>query len=140
MPTKKSSKFLLTGIILAMLVGIGYIWYDNYQKEFAEPAQKELEKEMLIVEEQLALYIVQNYEDVNKIQFRKLAQTKETGYWHVTADINDDQPLNFSMTNLSPDSEPSVRYNPSKFKLTRKADGTKNLSTVEVIYSENLRE
>ncbi|WP_086312011.1 hypothetical protein A5821_003260 [Enterococcus sp. 7F3_DIV0205] len=121
---------LVLGIIITLCLVIG-------GKNYMDKQQEKETQEKQSAEQKIALYIVQNYEGVRKIEFKKLTQTNETGFWHLSADINNINKLNFSMRNLSSANKPTIRSNPDTFHLKeRSKKGDEDLMNVEVLYSE----
>ncbi len=124
-------KILTIGItIIVILVAVigGKVYMDNKkEKEQVRQAEKEL-----------ALYIVQNYEGVKKIEFNDSYVVKETGSWGVAAIINGNSILKISIEDDESLKSPTIAYNPAKFFMKKRKKDTKaNLTNVELLYSED---
>ncbi len=126
-------KILTIGItIIVILVAVigGKVYMDNKkEKEQVRQAEKEL-----------ALYIVQNYEGVKKIEFNNFHEVTETGSFRVTATINDDNILKIAIDDFKSTDTPTIGYNPEVFNPKEKLDERKNIANIKVIYSEEINE
>ncbi|MFB1052024.1 hypothetical protein [Paraliobacillus sp. JSM ZJ581] len=95
------------------------------------------------VQKDIALYIVQNYKDVKKIEFYKFNEVKGVGYtsWNVSAEVNVNNIISFSLSDLSSVKDATIRHNPKTFHLKKKdkdKDPSKNLDDVQIIYLEDV--
>lgn len=105
----------------------------NLDKKEAE-SNKETQQ-IMKAEEYMALYLVRNYEDVRSIDFHPVTQTKETGFWHGSIDINNGNTLTFSMRHLADLDDIGIRVNPETFDLNKKTTSSdENLDQVKVNY------
>lgn len=89
------------GIIALVICVIGGIvmFSLNHQKE------KTLEEKMRIEQDRMALYLVNHYEKVEKIEFTSFQQNKLTGTWTSNAIVNDEIFVTFSVQNLMTEDE-----------------------------------
>lgn len=132
---KKIWLFVVIGLLL--LVGIGGKVFVDNQKEKNE-VNEENEK-IHIAQKEIALYLVRNYKDVKKIEFHKFNEIKEIGNtsWSISVDVNEDNTISFSMSDLSKVEDATVRHNPKTFSLNKKEEElTESLEGVQIIYWE----
>ena len=120
--------------LLIFLIGficLGSITACSQSKTVEE--KRKLRKE----EEQIALYLVNHYEDVKKIKFDKFHRGGFGIADSISVIVNDDSYIKPIIFN--DDSERySVDYDPSDFHLIKKKNSTEltNLDGIEVIYYE----
>ena len=127
--------FVVIGLLL--MIGIGGKVFMDTQKGKNE-VNGESEK-MHIAQEEIALYLVRNYKDVKKIEFHKFNEIKGVGYtsWSIPVDVNEDNTISFSLSDLSKVEDATVRHNPKTFSLNKKEEElTESLDGVEIIYWE----
>ncbi|MBC1494053.1 hypothetical protein HCI94_02340 [Listeria welshimeri] len=74
-------------IIVIVLIIEGKMYIDN--------------KKSNEVKKEIALYIVQNYEGVKKIQFGELSENKMTGSWTLSAKLNKNNIITFTFQDTS---------------------------------------
>jgi preprotein translocase subunit SecF len=132
---RKMSLFIVIGLLL--VVGIGWKVFMDIQKGKNEVNGENVK--MHIAQEEIALYLVRNYIDVKKIEFHKFNEVKGVGNtsWSISVDVNEDNSMSFSMTDLSKVEDATVRHNPKTFRLNkRKEESTESLDGVEIIYYE----
>src|SRR5690625_116910 len=128
--------FILIGLVI--IVGIGGKVYMDHQREISE--DNEENEKIQIAQQNIALYLVQHYKDVNKIEFSELNEVEGIGYdaWSVSVDVNDEHTISFSMNDLSNVEDATVRHNPKTFNLEKKdEDLTQDLDDVQIIYWED---
>ncbi|MBC1520736.1 hypothetical protein HB912_03620 [Listeria aquatica] len=111
---------LIVIIIVVIAIVGGKIYMDNKKS-------KEVKKEV-------ALYIVQNYEGVKKIQFGKLSENKMTGSWTLSAKLNENNTITFTFQDTSniKNNMISVYYDPDSFKLKNKVNEHKDLDNIDI--------
>src|SRR5690625_4258097 len=134
----KRKTWLLIIIGLVIIVGIGGKVYMDHQREISK--DNEENEKIQIVQQNIALYLVQHYQDVNKIEFRELNEVEGIGYdaWSVSVDVNDDHTISFSIDDLSNVEDATVRHHPKTFDLEKKdEDLTQDLDDVQIIYWED---
>ena len=127
--------FVVIGLLI--MIGIGGKVFMDTQKGKNE-VNEESEK-MHIAQEEIALYLVRNYKDVKKIEFHKFNEIKGVGYtsWSVSVDVNEDNTISFSLSDLSKVEDATVRHNPKTFSLNKKEEElTESLEEVQIIYWE----
>jgi len=90
---KKQTKWGLVAIVVLIIGGI-IMFSLNQQKE------KMLEEKMRTEQDRMALYLVNHYEKVEKIEFTSFQQNKLTGTWTSNAVVNDEIYVTFSVQNL----------------------------------------
>lgn len=133
----KRKVWLLIVIGLLLIIAIGGKVFMDTQKGKNE-VNEENEK-MHIAQEKIALYLVQNYKDVKKIEFHNFNEIKGVGYisWSISVDVNEDHTISFSMSDLSKVEDATVRHNPKTFSLNKKEEElTESLDGVEINYWE----
>lgn len=86
-------KWGLVAIVVLIIGGI-IMFSLNQQKE------KTLEEKMRTEQDRMALYLVNHYEKVEKIEFTSFQQNKLTGTWTSNAVVNDEIYVTFSVQNL----------------------------------------
>lgn len=129
----KKKTMLLVSLATILILGIGGYYYMNNEKEI-----KKEEQQLALAEKKIALYAVQNYSNVKTINFSDFKFNKQTGSWHVTTKINQDNLMTFSLENLNDISDKTIgiRYNPNSFKLEKKKDSTKTINDIKIIKEE----
>src|SRR5699024_8913911 len=94
--------FVVIGLLLiaVMLGAVGKVCMDNKRDKNEINVENE---RIQIAQKKIALYLNRNYEDVEKIEFRKFNEMKGIGYtsWSVSIDVNKDNTISFSMNDLS---------------------------------------
>ena len=133
----KRKIWLLIVIGLLLMIGIGGKVFMVTQKGKNEVNEENVKMHM--AQEEIALYLVRNYIDVKKIEFHKFNEIKGVGYtsWSISVDVNEDNTISFSMTDLSKVEDATVRHNPKTFSLNKKEEElTESLDGVEIIYWE----
>ena len=128
---KKIWLFIVIGLLLVIGIG-GKVYMDKN-----EGAKMNSDQNLLIKQEQLALYIAQNYESVKEIEFENAYEVKKTGTWHVSAIINKSNLLKISLEESRSPINPRIGYNPDDFQLIEKVEpDDADLSKIKVIYLE----
>lgn len=130
--------WLVIILVLVIIVGIVGKVYMGKQKEISESNGEN--EEIKSAQKEIALYVVQNYKDVNKIEFHEINEVEGIAYdaWSITVDVNEDHTISFSIDDLSKVEDATVRYNPKTFKLKKKdEDVNQNLDDVKIIYLED---
>ena len=135
---KKKWVFVVIGLLLivGMIGAGGKVYMDNQRDKNEINVENE---RIQIAQKKIALYLIRNYEDVEKIEFRNFNEMKGIGYtsWSVSVDVNKDNTISFSMNDLSKVEDATIRHNPKTFSLKKKdEDLTKNLDEVQIIYWE----
>ena len=94
----KRKKWGIIALVICVIGGI-VMFSLNHQKE------KTLEEKMRIEQDRMALYLVNHYEKVEKIEFTSFQQNKLTGTWNSNAIVNDEIFVTFSVQNLMTEDE-----------------------------------
>ena len=94
----KRKKWGIIALVICIIGGI-VMFSLNQQKE------KTLEEKMRIEQDRMALYLVNHYEKVEKIEFTSFQQNKLTGTWTSNAIVNDEIFVTFSVQNLMTEDE-----------------------------------
>ncbi|MBC1766723.1 hypothetical protein HCA10_02400 [Listeria welshimeri] len=106
-------------IVIVLIIG-GKMYLDN--------------KESNEVKKEVALYIVQNYEGVKKIQFGELSKNKMTGSWTLSAKLNKNNIITFTFQDTSniKNNMISIYYDPDSFKLRNKLNEHKDIDNIDI--------
>ena len=129
---KKIWLLIVIGLLLMIVIG-GKVFMDS------QKGKNEINEEMHKAQKEIALYLVRNYKDVKKIEFHKFNEIKGVGYtsWSISVDVNEDNTISFSMSDLSKVEDATVRHNPKTFSLNKKEEElTESLDGVQIIYWE----
>ena len=94
----KRKKWGIIALVICIIGGI-VMFSLNQQKE------KTLEEKMRIEQDRMALYLVNHYEKIEKIEFTSFQQNKLTGTWTSNAIVNDEIFVTFSVQNLMTEDE-----------------------------------
>ena len=94
----RHKKWGIIALVICIIGGI-VMFSLNHQKE------KTLEEKMRIEQDKMALYLVNHYEKVEKIEFTSFQQNKLTGTWTSNAIVNDEIFVTFSVQNLMTEDE-----------------------------------
>ena len=94
----RHKKWGIIALVICIIGGI-VMFSLNHQKE------KTLEEKMRIEQDRMALYLVNHYEKVEKIEFTSFQQNKLTGTWTSNAIVNDEIFVTFSVQNLMTEDE-----------------------------------
>ncbi|WP_086312008.1 hypothetical protein A5821_003254 [Enterococcus sp. 7F3_DIV0205] len=108
---------LVLGIIITLCLVVG----GKYYMKIKNTEQRELE-----VKKEIALFIVQNYQEIKEIEFGEFSQIKETGSWHVVTTINSNSVVQFDLNTLEKKDDFHLAYNENDFHLEKRAK--KNIS------------
>ncbi|MBC1626952.1 hypothetical protein HB952_03750 [Listeria welshimeri] len=106
-------------IVIVLIIG-GKMYLDN--------------KESNEVKKEVALYIVQNYEGVKKIQFGELSENKMTRSWTLSAKLNKNNIITFTFQDTSNIKKNmiSVYYDPDSFKLRNKVNKHNGIDNIDI--------
>lgn len=93
------------------------------------------EKQKKDVENQIALFVVQNYSGAEVIDFENFRYNDKTGAWHVSAKVNETNMITFSMENINKISSNTIgtRVNPSTFNLKKEKNEGKRLTDIKIV-------
>ncbi|MBC1714383.1 hypothetical protein HB965_02390 [Listeria welshimeri] len=120
----KKSRIILISVVAVIIVIVltigGKMYMDN--------------KESNEIKKEVALYIVQNYEGVKKIQFGELSENKMTGSWTLSAKLNKNNIITFTFQDTSNIKKNmiSVYYDPDSFKLRNKVNKHNGIDNIDI--------
>ena len=117
---------IILGIIAFLVIIIVFAF--NY--ETGEDKRK-----IRLEEERIAEYTIQNYKDVKKIKFKSFEKNSSTQTWFISAVINDNISVSYSLNGIGENADIGISYNPDKFKKrTKDEQNITEKSNVEIIY------
>ncbi|MBC1642025.1 hypothetical protein HCJ01_10115 [Listeria welshimeri] len=120
----KKGRIILISVVAVIIVIVltigGKMYMDN--------------KESNEIKKEVALYIVQNYEGVKKIQFGELSENKMTGSWTLSAKLNKNNIITFTFQDTSniKNNMISVYYDPDSFKLRNKVNKHNGIDNIDI--------
>ena len=94
----RQKKWGIIALVICVIGGI-VMFSLNHRQE------KTLEEKMRIEQDRMALYLVNHYEKIEKIEFTSFQQNKLTGTWTSNAIVNDEIFVTFSVQNLMAEDE-----------------------------------
>src|SRR5699024_12316753 len=115
-------KWALVVIGLLLIVGMigagGKVYMDNQRDKNEINVENEI---IQIAQKKIALYLIRNYEDVEKIEFRKFNEMKGIEYtsWSVSVDVNKDNTISISMNDLSKVEDSTIMNNPKSLSINK---------------------
>lgn len=89
--------------------------------------------QILNAEKEISLYLVQNYDGIEQIEFQEVKYFKETGSWWWTAIINNENKFSFTTHGLINVNE-NLTISYDKLTLEKKENSNANLDNVNIIY------
>ena len=117
---------LILGIIAFFVIIIVFAF--NY--ETGEDKRK-----IKIEENRIAEYTAQNFKDVKKIEFKSFEKNSSTQTWFISAVINDNISVSYSLFKIGENKDIGITYNPNELKKrTKDEQNIKDKSNVEIIY------
>lgn len=117
---------IILGIIAFFVIIVVFVF--NY--ETGEDKRK-----IRLEEERIAEYTIQNYKDVKKIEFKSFEKNSSTQTWFISAVINDNISVSYSLFKIGENMDIGITYNPNKLKKrTEDEQNIKDKSNVEIIY------
>lgn len=117
---------IILGIIAFFVIIVVFVF--NY--ETGEDKRK-----IRLEEERIAEYTIQNYKDVKKIEFKSFEKNSSTQTWFISAVINDNISVSYSLFKIGENKDIGITYNPNKLKKrTEDEQNIKDKSNVEIIY------
>ncbi|WP_321387081.1 hypothetical protein [uncultured Enterococcus sp.] len=121
---------IILGIIAIVCIGFGGGLYMDKKAE-----EKAKEEQILQAQKSIALFVVQNYSGAKSIKFSEFKYNPETGSWHVSAKVNQDNLITFSLEQLDKVEVDSIgtRTNPTTFKLEKLKDRDKTLDDIDIL-------
>ncbi|MBO0472222.1 hypothetical protein IGL98_000708 [Enterococcus sp. DIV0840] len=121
---------IIVGIITIVFIGFGGKLYMDKKAE-----EKVKEEQILQAKKTIALFVVQNYSDVKSIKFSEFKYNTETGSWHVSAKVNQDNLITFSLERIDKVNVDSIgtRINPAAFKLEKIENRNRTLNDIDIL-------
>lgn len=126
----KDMKSIIGRIILAFIAFIVIITIYGLKGKTGED-----ERKIRLEEERIAEYTIQNYKDVKKIEFKSFEKNSSTQTWFISAVINDNISVSYSLFKIGENKDIGISYNPNQLKeRTKDEQNIKDKSNVEIIY------
>ena len=117
---------LILGIVAFFVIIIVFAF--NYETG-------EDKRNIRLEEERIAEYTIQNYKDVKKIEFKSFEKNSSTQTWFISAVINDNISVSYSLFKIGENKDIGITYNPNELKeRTKDEQNIKDKSNVEIIY------
>ena len=92
-------------------------------------------RKIRLEEERIAEYTIQNYKDVKKIEFKSFEKNSSTQTWFISAVINDNISVSYSLFKIGENKDIGITYNPNELKeRTKDEQNIKDKSNIEIIY------
>ena len=125
----KDMKAIITRAMLAFIVFIMIIIVYAFVDTSEDKGKIRLE------EERIAEYTVQNFKDVKKIEFKSFEKNSSTQTWFISAVINDNIHVSYSLFKIGENANIGIAYNPDELKnKTKEERDLKVKDNIEVIY------
>ena len=126
----RDMKSIIGRIILAFIAFIVIITIYGLKGKTGEE-----ERKIRLEEERIAEYTIQNYKDVKKIEFKNFEKNSSTQTWFISAVINDNISVSYSLFKIGENKDIGITYNPNELKeRTKDEQNIKDKSNVEIIY------
>ena len=126
----KDMKSIIGRIMLAFIAFIVIITIYGLKGKTGEDKRK-----IRLEEERIAEYTIQNYKDVKKIEFKSFEKNSSTQTWFISAVINDNISVSYSLFKIGENKDIGITYNPNELKKrTKDEQNIKDKSNVEIIY------
>ena len=126
----RDMKSIIGRIILAFIAFIVIITLYGLKGKTGEE-----ERKIRLEEERIAEYTIQNYKDVKKIEFKSFEKNSSTQTWFISAVINDNISVSYSLFKIGENKDIGITYNPNELKeRTKDEQNIKDKSNVEIIY------
>jgi putative uncharacterized protein gbs1968 len=123
-------KSIIGRIMLAFIAFIVIITIYGLKGKTGEDKRK-----IRLEEERIAEYTIQNYKDVKKIEFKSFEKNSSTQTWFISAVINDNISVSYSLFKIGENKDIGITYNPNELKeRTKDEQNIKDKSNVEIIY------
>ena len=128
----KDMKSIIGRIMLAFIAFIVIITIYGLKGKTGEDKRK-----IRLEEERIAEYTIQNYKDVKKIEFKSFEKNSSTQTWFISAVINDNISVSYSLFKIGENKDIGITYNPNELKeRTKDEQNIKDKSNVEIIYKQ----
>ena len=126
----RDMKSIIGRIILAFIAFIVIITIYGLKGKTGEE-----ERKIRLEEERIAEYTIQNYKDVKKIEFKSFEKNSSTQTWFISAVINDNISVSYSLFKIGENKDIGITYNPNELKeRTKDEQNIKDKSNIEIIY------
>ena len=126
----KDMKSIIGRIMLAFIAFIVIITIYGLKGKTGEDKRK-----IRLEEERIAEYTIQNYKDVKKIEFKSFEKNSSIQTWFISAVINDNISVSYSLFKIGENKDIGITYNPNELKeRTKDEQNIKDKSNVEIIY------
>ena len=126
----KDMKSIIGRLMLAFIAFIVIITIYGLKGKTGEDKRK-----IRLEEERIAEYTIQNYKDVKKIEFKSFEKNSSTQTWFISAVINDNISVSYSLFKIGENKDIGITYNPNELKeRTKDEQNIKDKSNVEIIY------
>ena len=126
----KDMKSIIGRIIIAFIAFIVIITIYGLKGKTGEDKRK-----IRLEEERIAEYTIQKYKDVKKIEFKSFEKNSSTQTWFISAVINDNISVSYSLFKIGENKDIGITYNPNELKeRTKDEQNIKDKSNVEIIY------
>ena len=126
----KDMKSIIGRIMLAFIAFIVIITIYGLKGKTGEDKRK-----IRLEEERIAEYTIQNYKDVKKIEFKSFEKNSSTQTWFISAVLNDNISVSYSLFKIGENKDIGITYNPNELKeRTKDEQNIKDKSNVEIIY------
>ena len=126
----KDMKSIIGRIMLAFIAFIVIITIYGLKGKTGEDKRK-----IRLEEESIAEYTIQNYKDVKKREFKSFEKNSSTQTWFISAVINDNISVSYSLFKIGENKDIGITYNPNELKeRTKDEQNIKDKSNVEIIY------
>ena len=117
---------IILGIVVSFVIIVVVVF--NYETG-------EDKRNIRLEEDRIAEYTAQNYKDVKKIEFKRFEKNISTQTWFISAVINDNISVSYSLNGIGENANIGISYNPDKLKeRTKDEQNIKDKSNVEIIY------
>ena len=107
----KDMKSIIGRIMLAFIAFIVIITIYGLKGKTGEDKRK-----IRLEEERIAEYTIQNYKDVKKIEFKSFEKNSSTQTWFISAVINDNISVSYSLFKIGENKDIGITYNPNELK------------------------
>ena len=125
----KDMKAIITRAMLAFIAFIMIIIV------YAFVGTSEDKGKIRLEEERIAEYTIQNFKDVKKIEFKSFEKNSSTQTWFISAVINDNIHVSYSLFKIGENANIGIAYNPDELKnKTKEERDLKVKDNIEVIY------
>ncbi|HFI0808914.1 TPA: hypothetical protein ACGOXP_001734 [Streptococcus suis] len=132
--SKKRTRLILVMSAICIAIG-GMIMFGFHRMSEEEKLQAQIRKE----QERMALYAVNHYEGIEKIEFFNFEKNNMTGFWSADGELNGEYQVTFKSSEFGGDlwiNRGSSKIDGSYLKVREQEDEILDISQIEVIYFE----